>query len=610
MIETLLTKTVLLIDKTLRKKYLNDTPRFLQPAIYPFWHGNEFAMLMSNQNNNIVIMVSLSKDGEILSQLLNNLGYITVRGSSTRGAQRALIEIIRYGRKNYSLAFAADGPKGPYHKLKAGVVYAAQKSGLPIVPICCSAQRNFLLKKTWDKERIPLPFSKTIQIWGAPIYIGEKDNIEEKTRLVENEVNKLFDLADNYYWKDDIVKYLDLHPAPKILIVQPSRIGDIIFALPSLASIKKKYPHARISWIVDERCAEILEGNPLLENIFIWNRKKRSLFYYRNLKKELRAQKFDLSIDFHGLAKSAMLVFLAKAKYKIASSSTNGMREFSWLISKQIKNPNPAAHCIERHLSVVKYLNCDEILEYPIAVSDADFESVKKKLIHHCESFSRHCGQDPQSPSFASKTLSGEIAGQARNDENERNQSYNDEREQSCNSANSVNLDKIIALHLGGGWISRRWAIDKFASLAQKLRKDLGASIVIIGGKEGGSSEKGLNEEFISLAKDIEICDMTGQFNLKELCAFFKLCRLFIGNEAGPMHIAAALNIPSIAILGPTNAKRTGPYKGQTQIIQHTVSCQPCRNRNCKNPICMQKIEVEEVFEAAKQKWLIPSSCR
>jgi ADP-heptose:LPS heptosyltransferase len=306
------------------------------------------------------------------------------------------------------------------------------------------------------------------------------------------------------------------------------------------------------------------------------------------LKNELRAQRFDLSIDFHGLAKSAMLVKLANAKYKIASSSTNGMREFSWLISKQIKNPNPDAHCIERHLSVAKYLNCDEILEYPIAISDSDFESVKEKLSRHgrnCGILGRHCGLDPQSPTLA------EIAGQARNDASD------------GAKGEGVNLNKIIALHLGGGWISRRWAIDRFALLAQKLKKDLGASIVIIGGKEGGSSEKGLNEELISLAKDTEICDMTAQFNLKELCAFFKLCKLFIGNEAGPMHIATALNIPSIALLGPTNAKRTGPYKGQTQIIQRSVPCQPCRNRNCKNPICMQNIAVEEVFEAAKQKY-------
>lgn len=539
-----------LIDKTLRKKYLNETQRFPSQAIYPFWHGDEFAMLLNNKNEDITIMVSLSKDGEILSEVLHNFGYQTVRGSSNRGAQRALIEIIRQARKGFDLAFAADGPKGPNHKLKEGVIYAAQKTGLPIISISSSAKNRIILNKSWDKGRIPLPFSKVIQMWDEPVYVQPNDDIAQKTAYVEDRLNKLFDFTDKYFWQKDISKYLQYHPCPKILIVQPSRLGDILFSLPALASIKKKYPHSKISWIVDERCAEILKDNPYLDNIFIWDRKKRNLSYYRDLKKALRAKKFDLSIDFHGLAKSALLVKLAKAKFKIASSSTNGMRELSWLFSKQIKNPNPDAHCIERHLSVAKYLNCPEVLEYPIYISDKDIESVKEKL-----------------------------------------------------TAKGINLDKMIGIHPGGGWLSRRWGTKNFADLSQRLKKDLGADIILVGGKEGGSSEKGLNEEIISFAKDANIFDMTGKFTLKELCAFLKLCRLFIGNEAGPIHIAAALKTQSIALLGPTNAKRTGPYKGNTLILQKPVDCQPCRNRNCPNPICMKKISVDEVFEAAKQKY-------
>jgi lipopolysaccharide heptosyltransferase II len=546
MIIKIITLITLFIDKTLRKKYLNDTDRFPSPAIYPFWHGNEFAMLMNNQNQNIVIMVSLSKDGEMLSALLNSLGYLTVRGSSSKGAQRALIEIIRFGRKGHNLAFAADGPRGPYHKLKSGVIYAAQKTGLPIIGICSASKWRLILKNTWDKERIPLPFSKTIQIWSPPIYIKPEDNIEEKTLLIEENLNRLFDFADNYYWKKDIAQYLSYHPAPKILIVQPSRIGDIIFALPSLVSLKKKYPNSRISWIVDERCAQVLEGNPYIEKLFIWNRKEKSLSYYANLKRQLRSEKFDLSIDFHGLAKSAFLVKLAKAKFKIASSSTNGMRELSWLISKQIKNPNAQAHCVERHLSAVKYLDCDEIYEYPISISDKDLNSVKEKLLNE-----------------------------------------------------GANLNNIIAIHPGGGWISRRWPSDRYAKLVKKLRDELNPSIVLIGGPEGGSSEKGLDQEIISESNVSNIINLTGKLTLKEVCAFFTLCRLFIGNEAGPMHIASALKIPAIAILGPTNANRTGPYKGNTLILQKKVHCQPCRNRNCKNPICLQQITVDEVFDTA-----------
>ncbi|MDR2396035.1 MAG: DUF374 domain-containing protein [Endomicrobium sp.] len=538
-----------LIDKTLRKKSLNDTFHYPKPSMYAFWHGNEFSMLMSNKKRNIVIMVSLSKDGEMLAQILQNFGYLTVRGSSTRGGKRGLIEIIRYALKGYSPAFAADGPKGPYHKLKSGIIYAAQKTGVPVIPINCAPKNKLILKKTWDKTIIPLPFSKTIQIYGEPIYINKDDNIENKMTFVEERLNKLDEFTNKYYWGKDILKYLEYHPTPKILIVQPSRLGDIIFSLPTLAAIKKKYPHARLSWIVDERCFEILEDNPLLENIFVWNRKQKSIKYYIDLMKTLRKQKFDLSIDLHGLAKSAMLVKFAGAKFKIASSSTNGMREFSWLFSKEIKSSS--RHCVGHHFEVAKYLGCPSDINYPIYIPEQSFRIVTDKLLKE-----------------------------------------------------NVNLEKIVGIHPGGGWISRRWATSKYAQLSKKLKDELQADIVLIGGKEGGSSEKGLNEEII-LDANVKITDMTGKFTLKELCAFLQMCKVFVGNDSGPIYIATALNVEAVAVFGPTSlSERTGPYSRNTKVVQHKVKCQPCRNRNCANPKCMQGVAVDEVFEEIKKKYL------
>ncbi|MDR1695513.1 MAG: lipopolysaccharide heptosyltransferase II [Endomicrobium sp.] len=538
-----------LISLSMRKKILNESHYYPEPAVYAFWHGSEFSMMVFNQNSGIVIMVSVSKDGELMSRLLEKFGYVTVRGSSSRRAERALIEIIRHAREGRSLAFASDGPRGPYHNLKSGLIYTAMKSGLPVIPVSVSPKNRITLKN-WDKTVIPVPFTKAVQICGNPVYVKEGDNIEEKRLHVETELNKLFEFTDSVYWGKDISKYLELHPFPKILIVQPSRIGDIVFSLPVLAAVKRKYPKAKISWIVDERCAELLEGNPYLDKIFIWNRKRRSLSYYSDLRRHLRKERFDLSIDLHGLFKSAMLVSLAGAKYKIASSSTNGMREMSWLFSKEIKNPDADAHCVERHMSAAQYIGCGGETEYPITISQKDIDSVKEKL-----------------------------------------------------KSENAGLDKIIGIHPGGGWVSRRWDPYKFAMLANRLKNDLGAEIVLVGGKEGGSSEKGLNEE-ITADAGVKITDMTGKFTLKELCAFFKICKVFVGNEAGPMHIATALGIPAVAILGPTNAKRTGPYKGNTKVIQHQVSCQPCRNRNCKNPLCMRDITVEEVFNAVKEKMM------
>ena len=112
--------------------------------------------------------------------------------------------------------------------------------------------------------------------------------------------------------------------------------------------------------------------------------------------------------------------------------------------------------------------------------------------------------------------------------------------------------------------------------------------------------QKGLDEEIISLSKTKKITNLTGKLTLKQLMAIFKLASLFLANEAGPMHIATALKVPAVAILGPTDAKRTGPFKGNTTVIQKKVPCQPCRNRRCTKVDCTKKISVEEVFDVIK----------
>jgi heptosyltransferase-1 len=320
--------------------------------------------------------------------------------------------------------------------------------------------------------------------------------------------------------------------------------------MPSLSAIRKKYPNIWIGWVVDERCAGILEGNQYIDEIIVFDRRKVSLSYISQFKKYLRTKNIDVSIDFHGLFKSAALVWLAGAKFKIASASTNGMREFSWLLSKQIKPNYQSDHCVARHLKAVEYLGCETSkVEYNINVSDAQKESLNKKLVDK--------GIDMSKP--------------------------------------------IVCIFPGGGWVSRRWFSERFAQVSDKLTVDLCIQVVLIGGKEGGVSEKGINEEIIAQAKH-KIFDLTGELTLKELAALLQISKLFVGNEAGPMHLAVAVDMPIVAIIGPTDPKRTGPYAGsKIKIIQHQVSCQPCRNRNCSKRTCMDLITVDEVCFAAKQ---------
>lgn len=542
---------VRIIGKTFRIRIIDIVDINKIRCVCAFWHGDLITSFYVNRNKNAVVMISMSKDGEIQANVAKYFGYIPVRGSSSRGGNKALAEMVRYAKEGYITGFAVDGPKGPIHKVKPGALFVAQTLQIPIVPICAVASRVKVLEKSWDKFKIPMPFSKVIMIYGQTVKIEPEDNLEEKALVLENELNKITDFASNYAWTKDIKAYLEHHPRPKILIIQPSRMGDIIFALPSVNAIKKQYPHAHISWIVDERCAGILEGNNLIDDLIVFDRTKISLPYIIKFYKQLRKNGYDLSIDFHGLFKSAFIVKLAGARFKLASSSTNGMRELSWLFSKEIKPKSADTHCIERHLAVADYLGCrTENFEYGLSVHKEEIDLLKKLL----------------------------------------------EKEK-------VDLNKkIVAVHPGGGWISRRWQTEKFVKLIDLIKEKYDANIVLIGGKEGGASERGLNEEIILQSKTKEIVDLTGKLNLKELMAFLKICNLFIANEAGPMHIATALNTNAVAILGPTNAKRTGPFKGNTLIMQKKVECQPCRNRKCTKVDCMKLISVEEVFESVVKK--------
>ena len=148
---------------------------------------------------------------------------------------------------------------------------------------------------------------------------------------------------------------------------------------------------------------------------------------------------------------------------------------------------------------------------------------------------------------------------------------------------------------------------DFFAETIDLINKNYDVNIILIGGKEGGASEKGLDEEIISELSEEQngtkkITNLTGKLSLKQLMALFKISGVFFANEAGPMHIATALKVPAVAILGPTDAKRTGPFKGNTKVIQKKISCQPCRNRTCTKKDCMKLVCVEEVFEEISKK--------
>ena len=168
------------------------------PCAYALWHGRLLPLTWHHRAKDIAALISLSKDGEYIARVVEGWGYKVVRGSTSRGGSRALAEMIRLGRKGRSLAFTPDGPRGPREKMKPGVLVAAMRAGVPIVPLSAACTRAWWFEG-WDRFLVPQPFSRIVLSHGAPVRIPPDTNeagiermsqqIEETLRLMQSRLD-------------------------------------------------------------------------------------------------------------------------------------------------------------------------------------------------------------------------------------------------------------------------------------------------------------------------------------------------------------------------------------------------------------------------------------
>jgi lysophospholipid acyltransferase (LPLAT)-like uncharacterized protein len=159
-----------------------------KPFIFSLWHGQLLPLLWHHRNENITILISEHRDGELIARVAESLGCKTVRGSSTRGAERALIGLIRVLKEGREIAVTPDGPRGPACTYAPGALVAAQKSGAPILPIAARANKAWRLG-SWDKFMIPKPFAQITVAYGNPELINAaspRDAVEHDTERLQN----------------------------------------------------------------------------------------------------------------------------------------------------------------------------------------------------------------------------------------------------------------------------------------------------------------------------------------------------------------------------------------------------------------------------------------
>lgn len=258
--------------------------------------------------------------------------------------------------------------------------------------------------------------------------------------------------------------------------------------------------------------------------------------------KEIRNKWFDLAIDpFNTYEfKQAFLSYLSGARYRI------GFEDAGREIFFNIKGPGlyPVKHLVEHMLELVSYLGCDVSgCEPEIFITDEEREWALRFLLDK-----------------------------------------------------KIDLDKpTIAIHPGGYYETQRWHPERFGLAAKELVQGLRVNIIVFGDKS----------EVSILNRIKEICDgivITSGINIRQLMAILSRCTLFLGNNSGPLHIAAAIGLPTVSIVGPTAFPLWRPYGKNHIVLRKDLECSPCNLADCKEHKCMEMITVDEVIEAVKKQ--------
>ena len=350
-----------------------------------------------------------------------------------------------------------------------------------------------------------------------------------------------------------------------ILIVKLSAIGDVIQTLPMAEALKNQYPQARIDWLVEEDASDLLVGHPALNRVIISRRKswqklllQRGKFWatLREIGRflhDLRSREYDWVIDNHGIFKSGLLVVLSRGRRKVGFQPSAGIaEEGNYLFTNERYKPLPIEnHALERYLDLVSQMGVrvgPASLEFPVP---PDSRKKAENLLRQDGFFSR----------------------------------------------------PLVVIHPMAKWVTKQWPLENFRGLIVALTEKK-ASVVITGSPQD-------REPVLEILRHLDppprVLNLVGKTNLRELAGIFSLSDLVLTPDTGPMHLAAAVKAPLIALFGPTAPWRTGPYGNSQVILRKPLACSPCFKKRCDSLECMNSITVEEVLGEALKKLRVGS---
>lgn len=337
----------------------------------------------------------------------------------------------------------------------------------------------------------------------------------------------------------------------RILIRGANWIGDAVLSLAALRELRRLCPGSRLTLLVRTWVAGLFEGQGTVDEIITFEDHRSSLAQVRDLAPRLRG--FDQTLLFPNSFQTALVAFLARIPERMGYR-TEGR---GLLLTRSAE---PRIQKLGRH-QVYHYLD----LLYQTGLSSLDY-----------------LGAPDFTPDIRLRCTS-----RALGESNDLLQRH------------GVNLERpLVALNPGAYFgPAKRWLTDRYAALADRLIRHEKAEVLIL----GSPGELPIARSIESQMKEGPRI-LTGQTGLASLMGVISRCRLLITNDSGPMHLAAALEVPQIALFGSTDDRATGPFSKQALVIHKHVECSPCLLRECPIDLrCFRRIEVDEVYEAARR---------
>jgi heptosyltransferase-2 len=330
----------------------------------------------------------------------------------------------------------------------------------------------------------------------------------------------------------------------KILVRSTNWVGDTVMMMPSLVAIKKHFPHARITVLANPWVIPLLENHPAVDSAMSMDKGNGFFSLFRELTRIiawLRGERFDLAVLFQNAFEAAFLASMGRVRYRVGYD-TDGRGFF--LTHKVIRDRDIlSAHQVEYFLGLIEAMGWHVEEREPILyLNDEDIESTSLML----------SSMGIEDNFFVVGINPGAVYGSA-----------------------------------------KRWPEDRFAIIGDWVAERWGAKVLLFG--SFSETELGARISGYMHTNPANLCGLT---TLGQAMALIKRCNLFLTNDSGLMHVAAAFNIPMVAIFGPTDPVTTGPVSGNARIVRHSIDCSPCLKEVCPfNHGCMLSIDPGEVWE-------------